>query len=437
MDDLHDKIPSYEEDDVCYIVIDTETTGSAGIPTFHPKHQVVQICALHLGSKDTFMRYCRPSEGLQIPSNSTDIHKIGQMVVQTIGVSQQEAMVGLKEFVASHAEGRPVVMIAHNAPFDQQMVTKTLESELREYSGINYKDHPWKWFDTLVAFRELYPEIDREHWPEERPYSLGSLMEKFHPQHEMEDAHNAMADVVALSMLFVCQLVPKLGQRPILESKYITTYEAESGPRASKRLALVSEVKSIAAFRTCMLHSKVMSYFTSLGDEGSQYLRALGCFTCLDLLVYGYEKYKRRQKQPGSPSLPWWGALREIEILLRSEPLKIYSDNIIANVLATVLDVDVHTLALHFMKDDGSDFLFPTCSGEAIAYLPLVVSEPDAQRIRQKLGYRSMTDMLVDFNFEPDDSKVNWVRRLNACLETEYTISDLSALFEKTKLFGG
>lgn len=435
--DLSDKIPNFSEDGTCHIIIDTETNGSAGIPTFHPSHQIIQVCALHLESKQTYMRYVRPNGGVKIPGNSTDIHKIGERVVEAIGVSQAEAMIGLKEFVTFHSQNKKVVMIAHNAPFDQQMVVKTLECELREYAGINFQNHPWLWFDTLSAIRDFYPELNKRHWPEERPYSLGSLMETFHPQHELADAHNAVADVIALSCLFVNQIIPKLDPIDIVDSKYITTYRAPSGPLSSKRLALVNQVKSIANFRTAMLHSAVTSYLVGLGPEVSHLLRSPGCFTCLDLLYYGYERYKRRERKPGAPSLPWWGACREIEILLRSPPLKIYSDNIIANVLAHVLDADVQTVALHFMKDDGSDLLFPPCAGEAIAYMPLVVSESDAKRIRSTFGFKTITEMLVDFNFKDDEEKIAWVRKLNSCLETEYTLKALSDVFEQTKLFGG
>lgn len=180
------------------IVFDTETTGRDPM-----QDDIIQIAAIEMvGGKEQrrFNRYIQTSRSL---AETQEIHHITPEVLKEKG---EAADVVLKAFVAFVGEGATV--IAHNAPFDIEMLRQNL---LRH---TNIKIPEWDVMDTLVLCRKLYPQ--------ERSYRLEALLERF--SIEGENSHNAMDDVVATCNLVLftkerTQVVVKEAQQ-LFDSNY-------------------------------------------------------------------------------------------------------------------------------------------------------------------------------------------------------------------------
>lgn len=157
------------------IVFDTETTGRDPL-----QDDIIQIAAIEMFNgkeQRRFNKYINTSRSL---NETQDIHHITAEILDKKG---EEANLVLKEFVAFVGEGATV--IAHNAPFDIEM----LRGNLLRHSNIEIPQ--WDVIDTLVMCRKLYPQ--------ERSYRLEALLKRF--TIEGENSHNAMDDVVATSNL--------------------------------------------------------------------------------------------------------------------------------------------------------------------------------------------------------------------------------------------
>lgn len=430
IDELQD-VPEYvDEPNICTIVLDTETTGAKGLNTWSKEHQVVQIACLHLQSRRTLCTYIKPPKGVVVPGRSTNIHKMGNEVLYAIGLDLKDGLLTLKDFVKEVSKPNDqVVIVAHNAMFDKLMITKSLASELDEQHGLNFVNHPWLWFDTLSAMRKLYSDIEKDVWPDEQPFKLDHLMKRFYPFLNLKHSHNAMIDVAATSLLFINQIRPRLNGS-FLESRFFTICELNTPRGKSLRLKLISDVPGFAAWRTRTMLDIYNEFMNSQHEYAR--IRTVNCFTVYDMMVYGFLKYKSRKLMRDHEAQPWYGTLREVEIMLRSKPFSIYSDTSIVSLLSHIADMDVHTFVFNTMRDGGKEFMFPCTAGEYIAYLPLVLSPEDAIRVKD-LGYKSMNEIASAFLNTADDLAEEKLRELNATLSgTWYTLDDMASLIAQS-----
>ncbi|QZT37384.1 UvrD-helicase domain-containing protein [Halosquirtibacter xylanolyticus] len=154
------------------IVFDTETTGRDT-----KENDIIQIAAVKM--KDgkniaTFNRYIRTNQALD---QTVEIHHITPQYLDKHG---EEAEVVLRDFI--QFIGEDTKLVAHNAPFDIQMLKNNIDRHIGENI---YKEYPI--IDTLVMSRKLYPT--------ERSYRLEYLLERF--KIEGKNSHNALDDVLA------------------------------------------------------------------------------------------------------------------------------------------------------------------------------------------------------------------------------------------------
>lgn len=429
-----------DNEDYCIFVLDTETTGMQGIPLYHPKNQVLEICIKHTQSGQVFRRLCDPGESFFIPIASVQIHRIGRHDLRSFGVPLKDALQDMITWIKEMSNNKKVIIVAHNAPFDMTMIIKSMEQELQIYAGKNYELHEWLWFDTLKASRELFKELASRFFPVEKPYSLGTMMEFFFPEFNMSDAHSAKKDVDALEMLFVHKILP-IVPSVYTPSKcpYMVLYKEETGPNSNLSLTLVSDLKGIGTWRAKSLNSICNLHFQMLGPEYKRFMCPVTLFTCAHLVAYGFSKYHTSSMAtPHNNFLGWWGTCREIEYILRSPPLNIFSDCIISEVLSKCCSLQLLTFSMHTMREDGDPIFFPTMPGEPISYLPLILSYQDAQNLYKNLGYKSITDVLVDFKFTNIDQNAGrWLVSFNAQLSTQYTMISLKKAFDDVLKYGG
>ena len=189
-------------DDVCFILLDVETTG-LDASTSH----VIQLAGKELGSssEEEFAEYILPPVEVpqiieEITGITDDFLRSGEFKVFN------EVYLEFQDFCTQQANGREVCFVAHNAKFDIGMI----ESELRRWRIVDkaapvLADVFVASLDTLALFKE------RRLWtaPNVRPssFKLGNIY--YHVFSEnMTNAHNAVGDVRALERLLLSNHFP-------------------------------------------------------------------------------------------------------------------------------------------------------------------------------------------------------------------------------------
>lgn len=168
------------------VIYDLETSGFAPFPTMSPRHKILQICAYRLDTQQTFDAYVNPGM-TGIPPQSTAIHRITHQQVKeckTIDGVMEDLMetLGLRD--------KKVELIAHNnALFDELVLKKELKHLPPNIT----------FWDTLPFLRKAYPKL--------ASYKLERLHKYFYNT-DLKDAHNAIADVLALAKIYVDHILP-------------------------------------------------------------------------------------------------------------------------------------------------------------------------------------------------------------------------------------
>ena len=184
--------------DVCFIVLDVETTGLD-----HTSDYVIQLAGKELGASpdDEFSKYILPP--VKIPAIIEEITGITDDFIHSGGFKEfKEVYLEFHNFCIQQARGRNICLVAHNAKFDIEMI----EGELRRWRTVD-KSAPVlaetfaASLDTLRLFR------DEQFWtgPEyARPKSFG-LGKIYHHMfnEDIVNAHNAIGDVRALERLLL------------------------------------------------------------------------------------------------------------------------------------------------------------------------------------------------------------------------------------------
>ncbi|MDC1106882.1 exonuclease domain-containing protein, partial [Prolixibacteraceae bacterium] len=159
------------------IVFDTETTGRD-----LDKNDIIQVAAVKMKNGvniATFNRYLKTNQSLE---QTIGIHQITPSYLDKHG---EEPDVVLRDFI--DFVGENTTLVAHNAPFDIQMLKNNVYRHMDKYI---LEEYPI--IDTLVMSRKLFST--------ERSYRLEYLLERF--KIEGENSHNALDDVLA-----TCNLV--------------------------------------------------------------------------------------------------------------------------------------------------------------------------------------------------------------------------------------
>lgn len=189
-------------DDVCFILLDVETTGLDAASSY-----VIQLAGKELGSgpDDEFAEYILPP--VQVPKVIEDITGITDDFLKSGKFKAfNQVYLEFQDYCTQQANGRNVCFVAHNAKFDIGMI----ESELRRWRTVD-KSAPVladvfaSSLDTLTLFKErrlwTTPNV-KSRLGKPSSFKLGDIY--YHVFNEkMHNAHNAVGDVRALERLLL------------------------------------------------------------------------------------------------------------------------------------------------------------------------------------------------------------------------------------------
>lgn len=168
------------------IVFDTETTG---LNT--DEEDILQIAATEIINGKAGKSFEVYIQSDKWKAESEAVHHISQKTLNEFGLSPKTALEKFQEFL-----GGPSILVAHNADFDEAMLTAYLRKH-----GFHEKDFMAEVYDTLVVSRLLYPDFKK--------HKLENLLSEL--QLEGVNSHNAIDDVNALVNLIhrICQDLPQ------------------------------------------------------------------------------------------------------------------------------------------------------------------------------------------------------------------------------------
>lgn len=417
-------------------VFDTETKGFQGIPLYHPLNELIQISVLDLHTHEKFRRYCKPDNPIIVPENY-NIHKISPAILESSGIPTAQVLSELDQFLRKDGMEKQIVLVAHNCSFDAFILMKEYLLKCGKFHGFHrHSKLDFLFLDSLGAMRTLFPELADQYWPKEKPYSMETLMEHFYPRVDINNTHNADFDVQILSCLFVNKIYPRLGS----DWKTWPFFLNFSSIPAAPSNTLVTEVPGFGQYRTKLLLQAVDRYFRE--DAGLPGI-PISLFRCRHLLEYGHRRYlEYRSGLPAKSNTGqmehWKFICREVELLCRTTPkLMLHSDSVITELLSRVANLT--TFDFSFFTAPEPDprhppgmppvVFFPTLAGEPESYLPLVVKPHEARNLYEQLNLKTFNEVFVDFKFCDDFERMNWIKRLNTCLERPLTIKRLGEIF--------
>lgn len=421
--------------DVQLFVIDTETTGSVGIPFWNSRNVIIQLCIMDIECKDIFNKYTKPSENLDdlvIPLENLQKHKISKQTIQNEGYLVSEVLDESRNF-KNKRNGKKIVNIGHNVEFDYNMIMKTHYTARGESFGRGCEEDEEYYFDTLKCFKDLYPEIGKIFFARDAPYRLSSLVQYLIPVVNMEGAHNAMVDVIATSILFTKFLYPRMPKSFEQWGKWLVSHPLRnSHPSAT----LVKDISGFGAGRVYKLNTACKQLFQSFVSEDIKNLCVPdGLFTANYLLHYAYVKLSEHCRFHDQ-SDTWLLICQELEMLLRKE-LDIYSDKIIVSLLSKVCNCTELDFVFHTYRELENKLLFPSLPGTAISFLPMQISDEEAQQIMKVFGCRTISELYADRKFTHDSSSRRWFLKLNECLLEPLGFEEIQEIFENVIKFGG
>lgn len=168
------------------VIYDLETSGFAPFPTMSPRHKILQICAYRIDTGQTFDAYVNPGM-IGIPPQSTAIHRITYEHVK--GCKYIDCV--MEDLIEKlDLRDKEVELVAHNnALFDELVLKKELNQLAPNIT----------FWDTLPFLRKAYPKL--------ASYKLERLHKYFYNT-DLKDAHNAIADVLALAKIYKDHILP-------------------------------------------------------------------------------------------------------------------------------------------------------------------------------------------------------------------------------------
>lgn len=431
---------SVVRNDISLFVVDTETTGTQGVPFWFPQNQVIQYAVLSLEELSWYDRFTNPfeqEEDLRIPLENIRKHHISRQVILRDGVPLRQALLESKEFKKEASKGKTVINIAHNAQFDYDMLMKSWHEQCdRSYEEGCEQDEEY-YFDTLAAFKHFYPELGEKCLRSDGPYKLSSIAKEFNPGVNMEAAHNASVDVYALGSLFCNQILPKLDPDWTKWGKFLVCHPLRRpNPPA---LTLVREVEGYGSFRANQLNQICRGYFSTFAQEEITNLKVPdGFFTCAYLQTYAY--LKGHQDCPdyleGDVSDSYSMICKVIEYTLRKE-LKVYSDRTIASLLARVCNSTVLDFTTRMYLTDAETPLFPSFPGRAISFLPMEITDDTARSIYEHTGCRTISELYAKRKYLNNDEISHFMFGVNRNMFPPMTLEEIQKHFDEVIKFGG
>jgi DNA polymerase III epsilon subunit-like protein len=402
-----------------FFFLDTETTGQQGLPLWHPKNRLLQVAIVYVNGekKEFFNRYVKYEDDFFIPEESTKIHKITNLTIQEHGLNPKQVLQEMLEWVQKRSS-KPEIY-AHNAQFDRNVLRIAIFRELGESYGEGGKEWSWKWYCTMKAARDLFPEIGKEYWPEDKPYSLGKLQSYFNEKGTLlKNLHNAMIDVQVLCELYLNAILPKV--------KDISLY---SIPAQISRLTPITKIPGYALKRAMKLQRALQTEFFNEGISGDEFdYSEFACsptmLTVGHLLVYGKMRYEQKIRRKTIMQEPitlqdqctWYEIASSIEVLLRVG-LNMTSESTMAELIAHVCDRDIVDLCFHTAREDGTLHFFPTMRGQPVSFLPLKISAKEAKSLRDLKGWGTIGELANEMQTRSPYQRREFFREVYSCIE--------------------
>ncbi len=428
-------------DDISIFVIDTETTGTQGVPFWFKQSQIIQYAVLSLEDLSWYDRLVIPFENhkdLHIPLENISKHHISRQMVLEQGTPLKQGLQESRQFKKEIAKSKIIINVAHNAQFDYDMLMKSWHEQCdRSFEEGCEQDEEY-YFDTLAAFKDLYPEIGQECLRSQGPYKLSAIVKYFMPEANMEAAHNASVDVYALGSLFCNYLLPKLDPTDWTKwKKYFVCHplRKEKGPI----FTLVRDVEGFGNFRANILNTMCRNYFSTFTEEEVTSLRVTdGFFNCIYLHIYAHLKGQNETLDylGDDKSDSYLTICRVVEYTLRKE-LKIYSDRLIASLLARVCNCTVLDFTTRCYRTDARTKLFPTFPGKAVSYLPMELNDEEAMSIYTNTGAATISELYALRKYTNNDEISHFMFGVNKNLYPPMTLEELQKHFDEVVKYGG
>lgn len=221
-----------KSDQQTFIFFDTETNGFSCLDMFSEYHRIIQLAATDTTGRHVFDRIINPE--VDIHKESTKIHRITRE--RTLCEETFESV--YRKFVNYLAQFENVVLVAHNCfGFDKIMMEKEItRCGLGQLQGV-------EWCDSLPMFRKHFSSLSQIP-PRNRPFNLGNL-HKYFFGHGIKDAHNALADIGALRVLFSQKL----------SDKYDRNTDCFNGTVTIPDSAPLTELRYFGDKRRCMANA--------------------------------------------------------------------------------------------------------------------------------------------------------------------------------------
>lgn len=180
-----------------YHFFDTETTGfpNPNLPDDHEKQaHIVQLAGLFTddeGNIEGAYNFLIQPSGWEIAPNVALIHGITTQKAIRFGIPIVVALAAFKVYTRLAK-----LSIAHNYPFDDKMTR--LESRIAKDEAFASAERPW--FCTMTAATPIC-KLDGKRAGQFKWPKLQETYKHFFNE-EFDDAHDAMADVVACKRIF-------------------------------------------------------------------------------------------------------------------------------------------------------------------------------------------------------------------------------------------
>ena len=170
------RVPGIFEENAVF-GIDTETTG---LKDPHP----IEFAAFRIGSEESFQELMKPCK--EIEEGATRTHGICALDLDQC-TTEATALQNLANFLKASAGDKSIVLVAHNARFDKNVITSALERS--KACGIDWPEVTWFCTRDLARTKLRIPK-----------YTLEACCESVNIPYK--GAHRALADAKMCANLF-------------------------------------------------------------------------------------------------------------------------------------------------------------------------------------------------------------------------------------------
>ena len=427
-------------------VVDTETTGFKGTMQHHRLNQILQVCCVDLLTGECLNELCKPPEVDFIPEFSTLCHRITMKDVENCP-APAVIMDQLIDFARTRQGDKQILMVAHNAPFDREMILKSIKGKALGYEAQYLK---WQWMDTLEEIKTHFPWLRKKYWPSQNPHKLETLMGEFYPDIPIGEAHNAKADVRNLSMILCEHLwkylfVPSGDEDARDHELRFSRFPPSYHPTTLS----VKDVSGFGPVRAYFLHQVVMEYYNKIPELRPYKVPNTALFKVGHIYLYALYKWQLGDQQG---ECVYKGICDEVRLLLRREPLNIVNDSTVLEMCKLVSGVwSTNDFAFHMMTTQGDKDFFSSSKGSADNWVTkflkpetskwnssskVIMDEYSALMLKEKFNIGGIHDLYMEYCFTKPNMRPQFCKEVQAYFPPEVMINPdtLQEIFQRSYL---